>query len=73
VLSVDADLKMTLLGTVSLGSNDVNSVAVKDGLVAVAVAELPSAIFGHVCRSVLVFYVRNCTATYSTESILRFP
>lgn len=38
VLSVDADLKMTLLGTVTLGSNDVNSVAVKDGLVAVAVA-----------------------------------
>lgn len=38
VLSVDADLNMTLLGTVSLGSNDINSVAVKNGLVAVAVA-----------------------------------
>ncbi len=38
VVSVDAELKMTLLGTVSLGSNDINSVAVKNGLVAVAVA-----------------------------------
>ncbi len=38
VISVDTDLKMTLLGTISLGSNDVNSVAVKNGIVAVAVA-----------------------------------
>ena len=38
VLSVGADLSLTLLGTVSLGSNDVNSVAVKNGVVAVAVA-----------------------------------
>jgi len=38
VLSVDSDLKMTLLGTVSLGSNDINSVAVKNGILAVAVA-----------------------------------
>jgi 2',3'-cyclic-nucleotide 2'-phosphodiesterase (5'-nucleotidase family) len=38
VVSVDAELKMTLLGTVSLGSNDINSVAVKNGMVAVAVA-----------------------------------
>jgi len=38
VLSIGADLSLTLLGTVSLGSNDVNSVAVKNGLVAVAVA-----------------------------------
>jgi 2',3'-cyclic-nucleotide 2'-phosphodiesterase (5'-nucleotidase family) len=41
VLSVGADLSLTLLGTVSLGSNDVNSVAVKNGLVAVAVAAGP--------------------------------
>lgn len=40
VLSVGADLSLTLLGTVSLGSNDVNSVAVKNGVVAVAVAAL---------------------------------
>jgi len=38
VLSVDQDLKMTLLGTITLGSNDINSVAVGKGLVAVAVA-----------------------------------
>ena len=38
VLSVDSDLKLTLLGTVSLGSNDINSVAASNGLVAVAVA-----------------------------------
>ena len=38
VLSVGADLGLTLLGTVTVGSNDVNSVAVKNGLVAVAVA-----------------------------------
>jgi alkaline phosphatase len=38
VVSVDADLQMTLLGTISLGTNDVNSVAVKNGIVAVAVA-----------------------------------
>ena len=38
VLSVDAELNMTLLGTVSLGSNDINSVATKNGIVAVAVA-----------------------------------
>lgn len=38
VVQVNADLSMTLLGTVSLGGNDINSVAVKNGLVAVAVA-----------------------------------
>ena len=38
VISVDEQLQMTLLGTISLGSNDVNSVAVKNGIVAVAVA-----------------------------------
>ena len=38
VVQVNTDLTMTLLGTVSLGSNDINSVAVKDGVVAVAVA-----------------------------------
>lgn len=38
VVSVGADLKMTLVGNVSLGSNDINSVAVKNGMVAVAVA-----------------------------------
>jgi len=38
VLSVASDLTMTMLGTITLGSNDVNSVAVKNGVVAVAVA-----------------------------------
>ena len=38
VVSVGADLNMTLVGKVSLGSNDINSVAVKNGMVAVAVA-----------------------------------
>lgn len=38
VVQLDAELKMTLIGTISLGSNDINSVAVKNGLVAVAVA-----------------------------------
>ncbi len=38
VIGVNKTLGLTLLGTVTLGSNDINSVAVKDGLVAVAVA-----------------------------------
>ncbi|NTW51545.1 MAG: hypothetical protein HGB22_03015 [Chlorobiaceae bacterium] len=38
VVQVDSQYHMTLLGTISLGSNDVNSVAVKNGIVAVAVA-----------------------------------
>jgi len=38
VVSVDEQLQMTLLATLSLGSNDINSVAVKNGIVAVAVA-----------------------------------
>ena len=38
VVSVDAALHMTLLATIPLGSNDLNSVAVKNGLVSVAVA-----------------------------------
>jgi DNA-binding beta-propeller fold protein YncE len=38
VVSVSANLSMTLVGKVSLGSNDINSVAVKNGMVAVAVA-----------------------------------
>jgi alkaline phosphatase len=38
VVSVDSNLKMQLLGTLSLGSNDITSVAVKNGIVAVAVA-----------------------------------
>ncbi len=38
VIGVDKTLGLTLLGTVALGTNDINSVAVKDGLVAVAVA-----------------------------------
>lgn len=38
VVQVHADLSLTLLGTITLGSNDLNSVAVKDGVVAVAVA-----------------------------------
>jgi DNA-binding beta-propeller fold protein YncE len=38
VLKVNADLSMTPEGTLALGSNDINSVAVKNGLVAVAVA-----------------------------------
>lgn len=37
VVSVDADLGLTLLGTISLGTNDISSVAVSNGLVAVAV------------------------------------
>jgi Putative flagellar system-associated repeat len=39
VVQVNADLSMTLLGTVSVGSNDINSVAIKNGIVAVAVAD----------------------------------
>ena len=38
VVNVDEHLQMTLLATLSLGSNDINSVAVKNGIVAVAVA-----------------------------------
>jgi alkaline phosphatase/methionine-rich copper-binding protein CopC len=38
VVSVDDHLQMTLLGTIPLGSNDLNSVSVKNGIVAVAVA-----------------------------------
>ncbi|ACD89523.1 metallophosphoesterase [Chlorobium limicola DSM 245] len=38
VLGIDDQLQLTKLGTIDLGSNDVNSVAVKDGIVAVAVA-----------------------------------
>jgi alkaline phosphatase/methionine-rich copper-binding protein CopC len=38
VVSVDEHLQMTLLGTIPLGSNDLNSVSVKNGIVAVAVA-----------------------------------
>ncbi|MFZ4524956.1 MAG: choice-of-anchor I family protein, partial [Chlorobium sp.] len=38
VVSVDEHLQMTLLGTISIGINDLNSVAVKNGIVAVAVA-----------------------------------
>ena len=38
VLSIDEDLTLTLLGTVPLGSNDITSVAVANGVVAVAVA-----------------------------------
>lgn len=38
VLSLDEDLQMTALGSISLGSNELNSVAVKNGMVAVAVA-----------------------------------
>ena len=38
VVSVDADLHMTLLATILLGSNDLNSVAIKNGIVSVAVA-----------------------------------
>ena len=38
VVSVDSQLHMQLLGTLTLGSNDINSVAVKNGIVAVAVA-----------------------------------
>jgi len=41
VIGVDAKLNMTLLGVVSLGSNDITSVAVSNGLVAVAVASDP--------------------------------
>ncbi|NTU57876.1 MAG: hypothetical protein HGB00_02995 [Chlorobiaceae bacterium] len=37
VVGVDASLNMTLLGTLTLGSNDINSVAVHNGIVAVAV------------------------------------
>lgn len=38
VVSVDEQLQMTLLATLLLGSNDINSVAVKNGIIAVAVA-----------------------------------
>lgn len=38
VVELAADLSMKLLGTVELGSNDINSVAVKNGVLAVAVA-----------------------------------
>lgn len=38
VVQLDAELNMTLLGTLTLGSNDINSVAVHGGVVAVAVA-----------------------------------
>ncbi len=41
VLSVDENLNMTLLGVVELGTNDITSVAVSNGLVAVAVASDP--------------------------------
>ncbi len=37
VIGVDASLNLTLLGTLALGSNDVTSVAVKNGIVAVSV------------------------------------
>ncbi len=42
VLSVDANLNFELLGIVELGTNNVTSVAVKNGLVAVAVVADPS-------------------------------
>ncbi|NTV05785.1 MAG: hypothetical protein HGA59_04660 [Chlorobiaceae bacterium] len=49
VVRVDAQLNMTLLATIPLGSNDLNSVAVKNGIVAVAVANadktLPGSVF----------------------------
>jgi len=48
VVSVDADLKMTLLGTISIGVNDLNSVAVKNGIVAVAVAATDKTLPGSV-------------------------
>ncbi|MFM9967678.1 MAG: choice-of-anchor I family protein [Burkholderiales bacterium] len=38
VVGVDNQLAMSLIGKINLGSNDINSVAVKDGIVAVAVA-----------------------------------
>ena len=48
VVSVDADLTMTLLGTISIGVNDLNSVAVKNGIVAVAVAATDKTLPGSV-------------------------
>ncbi|MEI6639675.1 MAG: choice-of-anchor I family protein, partial [Chlorobium sp.] len=48
VISVDAQLKMTLLGTMSIGINDLNSVAVKNGIVAVAVAAADKTLPGSV-------------------------
>ncbi len=48
VVSVDAQLKMTLLGTIPLGSNDLNSVSVKNGIVAVAVADADKTLPGKV-------------------------
>lgn len=38
VIEIGDDLSMTLIGTIELGSNDLNSVAVHNGIVAVAVA-----------------------------------
>ncbi|WP_439533734.1 choice-of-anchor I family protein [Polymorphobacter sp.] len=37
VVSMDADLNLTLLGTITLGSNNISSVTVSNGIVAVAV------------------------------------
>jgi alkaline phosphatase len=48
VVSVDDHLQMNLLGTISLGSNDINSVAVKNGIVAVAVADADKTLPGSV-------------------------
>ena len=48
VVSVDANLQMTLLSTLTLGSNDLNSVAVKNGIVAVAVADVDKTLSGKV-------------------------
>ena len=49
VISVDEHLQMTLLGTIAIGTNDLNSVAVKNGIVSVAVAAadktLPGAVY----------------------------
>ena len=42
VVQVNDDLSMSLLGTITLGSNDLNSVATKNGVVAVAVAAADS-------------------------------
>ena len=49
VIAVNAQLDMQLLGVIALGGNDINSVAVKNGIVAVAVAAddktLPGSVF----------------------------
>lgn len=61
VLKVNTDLSMTLEGTVSLGSNDINSVAVKNGVVAVAVAAADKTQPGSV-------YFLNATANLSVTA-----